>query len=211
MNRDYLSFIVKASKNMHDLIEDLLSYSRVNTNPKKTEAIPLPSLLNTIESEIHPLIADKQAQIHYQNLPPILTADKTQMRQLFQNLMVNAIKFSKPDVRPNIFIEGEETAQYWMFKVVDNGIGIQEAYFDKIFLLFKRLHTNRDFEGTGIGLALCKKIVERHQGKIWLASKEGVGTTFYFTIHKKGGLSNQSKKAIEALAVDGTNNGMLQN
>ena len=101
---------------------------------------------------------------------------------MFQNLIGNAIKFAKPNTTPKVIIGGKEKTDETLFWVQDNGIGIEPAFFDRIFLLFKRLHGSTDYEGTGIGLALCKKIVEQHQGKIWVESKKDVGTTFFFTL-----------------------------
>ena len=102
------------------------------------------------------------------------------MRQLFQNLIANAIKFNKPGHLPEVKIAVEEKADEWLFSVADNGIGIEKAHQEKIFLLFRKLHSNTQYEGTGIGLSLCKKIVELHGGKIWVDSTPGEGTTFYF-------------------------------
>jgi len=106
------------------------------------------------------------------------------MKQLFQNLISNAIKFRKPDTAPQITISAKPKGNFWEFTIQDNGIGINEEYFDKIFMIFKRLHTKNEYEGTGIGLSLCKKIVEQHGGKIHLESTLGEGTRFNFTIEK---------------------------
>lgn len=180
---DYLRFIDSASKNMQDLIEDLLSYSRVNTKKQEHEEIDLSYLLNTIIEEIKPAINEKKAIIQRENLPEKIYGDKTQMRQLFQNLVINAIKFSKPETPPEVILSATEQQQSWKFSIKDNGIGIKPEYHEKIFLLFKRLHNSSEYEGTGIGLALCKKIVEKHLGKIWVESNENQGTTFHFTLH----------------------------
>ena len=109
----------------------------------------------------------------------------TRMKQLFQNLLANAIKFSKLDQAPVVEVSAKDGGDHWQFSIADNGIGIEEEFFEKIFLLFKKLHSRKDFHGTGIGLALCKKIVLQHSGEIWVESKPGEGTTFHFTVKKK--------------------------
>jgi hypothetical protein len=112
---------------------------------------------------------------------PIVTADRTQLGQVFQNLIGNAIKFRGPD-RPEIHIGAERQNGKWIFAVRDNGIGIDPQYADRIFIIFQRLHTQEEYPGTGIGLAVCKRIVERHGGRIWVDSEPGQGSTFYFTV-----------------------------
>ena len=113
------------------------------------------------------------------------TGIRPKLRQLFQNLIANALKFSKSHVRPNIWISAEEQPEHWKFRVRDNGIGINKEFHQRIFLLFQRLHSQDQIEGTGIGLALCKKIIDQHRGKIWVESEEGIGTSFFFTISKE--------------------------
>ena len=114
---------------------------------------------------------------------PSMSANKTQMFQLFQNLIGNALKYSSKEP-PRIYIEGKEEEKQYLFSVKDNGIGIKPMFFEKIFVLFQRLHHKNEYSGTGIGLTVCKKIIERHDGKIWVTSEPGVGSCFYFTISK---------------------------
>ena len=124
------------------------------------------------------------AVIVSENLPKVY-AMKTQMIQLLQNLISNAMKYQKPNIPPYIEVKAEEKETEWEFSVKDNGIGIDEKFFDKIFVIFQRLHSKTQFSGTGIGLAICKKIIEKHKGRIWVVSVPQEGTTFYFTIPKK--------------------------
>jgi light-regulated signal transduction histidine kinase (bacteriophytochrome) len=122
---------------------------------------------------------------------PTLVGDATQLGQVFQNLIVNAIKF-RGDRPPRVRVSASERAAEWVFSVADNGIGIAEEYFGRIFIIFQRLHTIEEYGGTGIGLAVCKKIVERHGGRIWVESKVGAGSTFYFSIPKREGPHEQA-------------------
>jgi light-regulated signal transduction histidine kinase (bacteriophytochrome) len=182
--QEYLDFIIGGVKNMNQLIEDLLAYSRVNTEEHTIEKINLNDLLTLIQHGLSNYIDEKKAIIHIDAMPEAILANRTKVKQLFQNLLINAIKFHKPDEKPEVFISFEETNTHWQFKVRDKGIGIEKDFHDKIFLLFKKLHNRRDYQGTGIGLALCKKIVDQHKGKIWVESELGAGTTFLFTLEK---------------------------
>ena len=141
-------------------------------------------LIEYISLEIQSTIQEKEVLIQEHNLPTSLHADSTKLKQLFQNLITNGIKFHKEGERPIITVNAIEKETEWLFSVADNGIGIEPAYFDKIFVLFKKLHNNSEYEGTGLGLAICKKVVEQHNGRIWVESTYGEGTTFYFTIAK---------------------------
>ncbi len=181
---EYLNFVIGATQNMKALIEDLLNYSRVNTQNRKISTINIAEVVQVVVSEIQVNIIEKKADIVMDNLPTAIKGDFTQLRQLFQNLIANAIKFNKPNLPPKVTITAKEQANNWLFSVTDNGIGISPDYHQRIFLLFRKLHNSTEYEGTGIGLALCKKIVEQHEGKIWVESEQEVGTTFYFTINK---------------------------
>lgn len=183
--REYLDFVVSASKNMKRLIDDLLTFSRVNTIKCNFNVLNVADLLTIIQLELKSTIEEKQASIEIKDaLPKQIIGDKTKIRQLFQNLIINGLKFTNPNTKPKITIHFKDQKDHWYFAIQDNGIGIKEEFKEKIFLIFQRLHTTRDFEGTGIGLALCKKIVEQHLGKLGLDSTFGEGSTFYFTIKK---------------------------
>ncbi len=182
--QEYIDFIIKGSKNMSMLIRDLLTYSRVDTEDKNIQTIQVSDLLYTVNYELSALIKDSKAVIQLDDLPETIEADKIQMRQLFQNLITNAIRYASPErVPPLIKISAEERAHEWQFAINDNGVGIKSEFYERIFLLFRKLHGDRE-KGTGIGLALCKKIAENHGGKIWVESEYGTGSTFYFTISK---------------------------
>lgn len=182
--KDFLGFIIGATRNMQDLIEALLRYARVNTQEHRPSTIQIRQLVQEIEGELYAVLDETQANIEVKDLPKTIQGDATKIRQLFQNLIQNAIKFQDPGIKPIVQISGKEAEKHWTFAIADNGIGIDAAFHEKIFLLFRKLHNNEAYTGTGIGLALCKKIVEHHQGEIWLESTPGKGTTFYFTIKK---------------------------
>ena len=194
--KDYLNFIIDGAENMHQLIQDLLTYSRANTEEHHVELIRLDFLIEQIRKSFHNTISEKQARIHIEHLPRSIVGNRTKLTQVFQNLIANAIKFNKPGHNPEVTIQGMELEDYWQFEIQDNGIGINENYFNKIFHLFKKLHSRREYQGTGIGLALCKKIVEQHAGQIWVESTPGAGSTFFFTIRK--GLSTIKRGNINA-------------
>jgi len=177
---EFINFAVDGSIRMKQLINDLLLFSRVGTSENPFEKTDLNDILNLVKRDLSIAIADASFTIHADNLPE-LVADKSIMKQLFQNLISNAIKF-KSNENPKIEIKVKKEKKNWIFSFADNGIGINKQHFDRIFVIFQRLHTRDEYPGTGIGLAICKKIVERHQGKIWLESVMGSGTTFYFKL-----------------------------
>lgn len=182
--QDYMNFIIDATKNMQLLIRDLLTYSRVNSNKSQYKPLNLNEVLEDVVLQLSTTIQEKQAMVEIGSIPSSIQVDKVKMRQLFQNLITNALKFTKEGVPPIIKVFCEEKPNEWKFFIQDNGIGIAPEYQEKIFLLFRRLHTTDTYEGTGIGLAMCKKIVEQHQGTIGISSELGKGSTFYFTIRK---------------------------
>jgi light-regulated signal transduction histidine kinase (bacteriophytochrome) len=165
---------------MQMLISDLLAYSRVGTRPKPFAAVSTDSLIKGVLQSLHRAITDSGATITCDRLPTV-AGDDLQLTVFFQNLIGNAIKFRGTDP-PEIRISAKRKGDIWIFSVRDNGIGIDPRHHERIFILFQRLHTHDEYEGTGIGLALCKKIVERHGGQIWLESEPGKGSTFFFTI-----------------------------
>lgn len=183
--QEYIQYISTGANSMKNLIEDLLTYSRVNTNNHQLEEVALPAMLKRIQADLQTALEDSQAQIQLKNIPDCIQADSTMMRQLFQNLLENAIKFRRADVPPKIEIVCKSSEEYWTFSIKDNGIGISPEFQEKIFLLFRKLHSSSQYEGTGIGLALCKKIVEQHGGKIWVDAKYQGGTCFQFTLRKQ--------------------------
>ncbi|OFY85891.1 MAG: hypothetical protein A3F72_08135 [Bacteroidetes bacterium RIFCSPLOWO2_12_FULL_35_15] len=179
----YLQFIVTATSKMQNLIKDLLDYSKVARNITFA-IVDCNNILKEVIAEMGASIKESNAKITYAILP-ILKGNDIKLKQLFQNLLSNAIKFRKKNTTPEIKITVEEKDNEYLFCIKDNGIGIDEQYFEKLFIIFQRLNNASDYPGTGIGLATCKKIVALHNGKIWLKSKLGEGSTFYFTISKE--------------------------
>ncbi len=181
--KQYIHFAVDGADRMRKIIHDLLDFSRVGRTEDNLEEIDLNDLGKEIKILFRKQIEEKGALITIDQLPAIHSY-KSPLRQVFQNLIGNALKYSREDVQPQIHITAEALAGYWQFAVKDNGIGISEEYFEKIFILFQRLHNKNEFSGTGIGLAITKKIIEMQGGKIWVESEEEKGSTFYFTIKK---------------------------
>lgn len=178
----YLDFIVEAGINMNELIQDMLAFARVNTEDVNLSRFNPTDLLGDVIRNLKAQIEEESARIEMGELPAEISGDHSKLRQLFQNLIANGIKFHQEGVPPIIKITGRTTDLGWEFCVEDNGIGIRKEFQSKIFLIFRRLHTKGQYTGSGIGLAICKKIVEQHNGKIWLESEEGKGTRFYFTL-----------------------------
>ena len=177
--KEYLDRIINAATHMDDLIGDLLLLSRVGRKFTEEENIPLNELIDSIEEDIYATIEERNAKIIHEDLPSV-KGQKTWVRQLFMNFITNGLKFNKSQT-PTITIGVEEGEKFNTFSVQDNGIGIAKEYHDKIFQLFERLHTKTEYEGTGAGLTICKRIVENFGGKLWIESEEGKGSTFYFT------------------------------
>ncbi|MBN1219151.1 MAG: substrate-binding domain-containing protein [Anaerolineae bacterium] len=182
---DFINFAVEGAERMQVLINDLLEYSRVTTRGKPFAPTNCVTVLDHALANLKVALEESGAVVTHDDLPTVM-ADETQLAQLLQNLIGNAIKFCQKTTRPGIHIGAEHTTGKWLFSVRDNGIGIAPEYFERIFMIFKRLHSREEYEGTGIGLAVCKKIVERHGGRIWVKSEVGQGSTFYFTILDKG-------------------------
>jgi len=183
---EFIAFALDGATRMRQLIRDLLAYSRVGVRHIVLQAVDCQEVLNSVLDNLQVAIQESGVIITADPLPT-LHADPTHLGQLFQNLVANAIKFRRAPA-PQIHIGVRHTSQprAWLFSVSDNGIGIAPEYFERIFAIFQRLHTRSEYPGTGIGLAICKKIVDRHGGHIWVESVVGTGTTFYFTIPDKG-------------------------
>jgi len=179
----YIERAVNAGHRMQGLINDLLSLSRVNTQALVLENTDLNEMVQAILENLNPVIQEKQARITCAPLPT-LRVDRNQMISLFQNLLTNALKYNE-DQNPEIEIGYGEENEACRFYIRDNGIGIAPQFHERIFMIFQRLHTRQDYSGSGIGLALCKKIVERHNGSIRVESRKGEGATFFFTLPKE--------------------------
>ncbi|ADZ09745.1 PAS/PAC sensor signal transduction histidine kinase [Methanobacterium lacus] len=186
---DYIEFIVEGSHRMKDLIDDLLAYSRLNTEKTEYQFSDLNQLLDNVLLGMKNTIVEEGVQITRDELPTV-RCDSSQLGQVFQNLISNSIKFHKTN--PKIHISAEETREEWIVGVSDEGIGIDPEHQQQIFDVFKRLHSRKKYPGTGIGLSICKRVVERHNGKIWVESELGYGSSFYFTLPKKAMKLNQS-------------------
>ncbi|MCX9010787.1 MAG: PAS domain S-box protein [Candidatus Methanoperedens sp.] len=178
---EFISFIVDGIARMQRVIEDLLAYSRVGTRGKPFEPTDCEDILNQAMTNLKVAIEENKAKVTHDTLPTVM-ADPTQMVQLFQNLISNAIKFRKKEEPPRIHITAQRRGNEWVFPVRDNGIGISPEFKSYLFQIFQREHAASEYPGTGIGLAICKKIVERHGGRIWAESVQGEGSTFYFTM-----------------------------
>jgi len=180
---DFIAFIVDGAKRMQLLINDLLIFSRIGRSDKPFKLIDINVVINSVIKNLKKLIEETNATITHDPLPTIV-ANEGEFIQLLQNLISNAIKFHKAEEPPVVHISAKLQKNQWIFSVRDNGIGLDSQYFDRIFIIFQRLHKKGEFGGTGIGLAICKKIIERHSGKIWVESELGKGSTFYFSIPK---------------------------
>jgi light-regulated signal transduction histidine kinase (bacteriophytochrome) len=177
----YLKFMKDASERMRNLIKGLLDYSRVGKGNELTY-FDCKETISEIREDLAAFISESHSQIVIEGDLPYLRGYKTEFRLLLQNLISNAIKFRKKNVNPEIKISAVKEYNCWKFTIKDNGIGIEPKYQEKIFMIFQRLHNRSEYEGTGIGLSHCKKIVELHGGKIWVDSRLEHGSTFYFTI-----------------------------
>jgi two-component system, LuxR family, sensor kinase FixL len=192
---DYLTRMQNAASRMQTLIQDLLSLSRVASNSKPFTSVDLGDVVRTVVSDLEMRIQDAGANVAIGSLP-VVFGDRGQMAQLFQNLIGNGIKFRKPDVSPVVKIESQPYALAtgaagWQITVEDNGIGFDEKYRDRIFQIFQRLHGRNEYEGTGIGLAICRKIVDRHGGALTANSSPGAGARFVIALPRFNAGDNQ--------------------
>jgi len=178
----FIHYAVDGAVRMQLLINDLLAYSRIGTRGKPLEPVDANGVLGNAIRNLTMNIDEAKALITHDELPEV-RADAAQLAQLFQNLIGNAVKFHGAE-KPHIHLSASDEGPEWLFSIKDNGIGIEQQYADKVFVIFQRLHTREEYPGSGIGLAICKKIVERHGGRIWFTSELGKGATFYFTIPK---------------------------
>jgi len=182
---EFIEFAVDGAKRMQTLINDLLAYARVGTRGGEFKVTSAAAAVEMAVKNLRAAVEDSRASVHCGTLPTLF-ADPLQFGQLFQNLIGNAIKYRQM-APPEIRITCDELAGDWRFLVQDNGIGIDPKYADRIFQIFQRLHNQKEYSGTGIGLAICKKIVERHGGRIWVESQPEQGSSFFFTVPKNGG------------------------
>jgi PAS domain S-box-containing protein len=178
---DYIDFAVDGAVRMQTLIQDLLKFSRLNTHVQEFVAVDTNDLYDSAINSLAVAI-DESGTVVTKDQLPVVQGDAGQLRQLFQNLIGNAVKYHDPEKMNKIHVSTERFDDELQFCIEDNGIGIEPEYYQKIFVIFKRLHGKSEYQGTGIGLAICKKIVEKHHGKIWLESEPGQGTRFYFTL-----------------------------
>lgn len=180
--REYVAYAVDGAKRMNAMINDLLQFSRVQTRGRAPERVEAEAAVHQALANLRAAIDEADAQLRVSPLP-VVEADSVQLVSLFQNLIGNAIKYRHPERRPEIHVFAEQQNGEWVLAVADNGIGIDPAYFERVFVIFQRLHPREAFGGgTGMGLAICKRIVERHGGRIWVESTPGEGSTFRFTL-----------------------------
>ena len=185
---EFIGHAVDGATRMQTLIDDLLSYSRVGRLEDPKQPISIEHALDLALKNLAVVLNETGAQVTHDPLPTV-QGIPTQLTLLFQNLIGNAVKFRKEDRPVHVHIGAKPLGDEWRISVADNGIGIAEQYFERIFVIFQRLHTRREYPGTGLGLALCKRIVEHHGGRIWLESKPDEGTTFFFTLPRAAGAS----------------------
>ncbi len=182
--KEYLDLILSSSNHLGRLVEDILNFSKVNTHNLKFRNEEPYKMVNSVLNELESLISTSDSLIIVDDLPESIMCESIKFKQVLSNLIRNAIKFTKPDLKNTIAIGCEDDQNYWRFYVKDNGIGISESNKSSIFKLFGRLHTQEEYEGSGIGLAVCSKIIKAHRGEITVESEVGVGSTFYFTVKK---------------------------
>jgi chemotaxis family two-component system sensor kinase Cph1 len=175
-----MGYIIDSVKRMDQLITDLLAYSRVGRSGVAEEEINTKEVVDAVLANLRKSMSETEVDIRVGELPRLF-CNRSQLIQLFQNLIGNAIKYRSPSRKIQVEIEAVETEKEWRFSVKDNGIGIEPRFKDRIFLMFQRLHHRSEYAGTGIGLAICKKIVESYGGRIWVESVLGKGATFFFT------------------------------
>jgi light-regulated signal transduction histidine kinase (bacteriophytochrome) len=182
---EYLAFVADAAQRMQQMLSDLLAYTHAGGAVSESTAVDCEAVLAQVVSDLQVANTEQHAAITHDSLPTV-SGDATRLKQVFQNLIGNALKF-RDSTPPRVHVSAQYLNGQWQFAVRDNGIGIDPAQSGQLFQVFQRLHTHHEYPGTGIGLAICKKIVERHGGRIWVESRPGEGSTFYFTIDEKRG------------------------
>ncbi len=181
---EYLGFVIDGVQKMNDFIDGLLNFSQLDKTDHRNQSIDTEELLFLLTRELEQAAIDQNATIQIANMPREIIGDRDKLKWLFKLLLENALKFKKQGVDLHVKVSGCERGDYWQFSVADNGIGIEAEYFERIFLLFKRLHLRSTYPGIGMGLTIAKKIVLQHDGDIWLESTPGIGSTFHFTLKK---------------------------
>jgi light-regulated signal transduction histidine kinase (bacteriophytochrome) len=179
-SREFIGFALDGAQRMRALIGDLLAYSRLDAQKSAFEETDCEKVFSTAVQNLRVAVEENKASITHGPLPRVC-GDAVQLTQVFQNLLGNALKFHGAEP-PSIEVAANQQNGNWVFSVHDNGIGIDPKNFDRIFVIFQRLHTRHEYSGTGMGLSICKKIVERHGGTIWVESAPKEGSTFYFTL-----------------------------
>jgi PAS domain S-box-containing protein len=197
---DFIDYILDGTERMQELIQSVLLHSSVTSEETGEVTTDCNSVVEEVLVNLSAAITESGAQLQVDNLP-VVAVERWQLIQLFQNLISNAIKYRSPETEPQIFISAEISASEWLFSVRDNGIGIKSDYLDKIFDMFARLHAKEEYSGTGMGLAICKKIVTLHGGKIWVESKEGEGSIFLFTLPAVSRLQRRNKMEKEGIQI----------
>jgi light-regulated signal transduction histidine kinase (bacteriophytochrome) len=181
-DKEYINYISNSVKILGQLTEDLLSYSKIDKNIGEPKTFDLKDVLELVKVNLKTIIDEKKAIVEYHDLPKVY-AHMSLMTHLFQNLITNGIKYNKNEI-PRIVINAIQQKEEIIFSIEDNGIGIEPEYFRSIFQMFRRLHPHSEYEGSGIGLTLCKKIVETYDGEVWVESRPGKGSNFFFTLPK---------------------------
>lgn len=182
----YINFAMDGGARMQIMVSDLLDLSRTARQGEEKKSIDLNGIVNEVLENLHNLVQENEAEIVFENTLPEIKAYKYDFIRLFQNLISNAIKFKKPEIKPIITINSNQNSEEWLIGVRDNGIGISPNDFEKVFKIFTRINPTDSLDGSGIGLAICKKVIENCGGKIWIESEKNEGSVFYFTIPKHG-------------------------
>lgn len=196
----YINFVVSGAKRMQALVQDLLTYSRTGTQSLQFERVELEEIIDEVRDSLRLALAEKHAQLSVDDLPAV-SADRKKLGQVFQNLIANALKFTKPTTDPQVHVGVRREQSHWLFWVSDNGIGFEAAYAERIFGIFQRLHSVGTYAGTGMGLAICKRVIEAHGGRIWAESVVDVGSKFCFTLPVMEGKTSAASNGHLTTAV----------